>query len=115
MVVPQQPAYGQHGFAMHEGNAGVGVPQIVRPDIPKAGFRPHVLPEIGDSREMVQVPPMRGKDPCAFPRQPVQDLPRGVRKPDRARAVLAIPKEDFAFPVIPPFEGQQLALSTPRQ
>ena len=33
MVVPQQPAYGQHGFAMHEGNAGVGVPEIVRTDI----------------------------------------------------------------------------------
>ena len=25
MIVPQQPAYGQDGFAMHEGDAGVGV------------------------------------------------------------------------------------------
>ena len=33
MIVPQQPAYGQHGFAMHEGDAGVGVPEIVRTDI----------------------------------------------------------------------------------
>ena len=33
---------------MHEGNAGVGVPEIVRPDIAKVGFGPHVMPEIGD-------------------------------------------------------------------
>ena len=32
MVVPQQPANGQDGFAMHEGDAGVAVPKIVRTD-----------------------------------------------------------------------------------
>ena len=38
MIVSQQPAYGQDGFAMHEGNAGVGMPEIVRPDIAQTGF-----------------------------------------------------------------------------
>ena len=100
---------------MHEGNAGVGMSEIVRPDIAQTGFRAHVPPETCDIRQMVQVPPTRRKDPCAFPGQPVQDLPRGGRKPDRARPVLAIPQEELAFPVIPLFEGQQLAFSTPRQ
>ena len=45
MIVPQQPAYGQNGFAMHEGDAGVGVPEIVRPDIVQTGFRAHIPPE----------------------------------------------------------------------
>ena len=58
MIVPQQPAYGQDGFAMHEGNAGVGVPEIVRPDFAQAGFRAYVPPEICDIRQMVQVPPI---------------------------------------------------------
>ena len=67
MVVPQQPPYGQDGFAMHEGDAGVSVPEIVRPDIAQAGFRAHIPPEICDIRQMVRVPPMRRKYPCTFP------------------------------------------------
>ena len=38
MLVPQQPAYGQHGFAMCQGNTGVGVPEIVHPDFVQASF-----------------------------------------------------------------------------
>ena len=100
---------------MYEGDAGVGVPEIVGPDIAQTGFRAHILPETCDIRQVVQVPPTRRKDPCTFSGQPVQDLPRGGGKPDRSRPVLAIPKEELAFPVIPPFEGQQLALAAPRQ
>ena len=66
MIVPQQPAYGQDGFAMCEGNAGVGVPEIVRPDIPKAGFRPHVLPEIGDSERWSRFRQCEGKTHALF-------------------------------------------------
>ena len=47
MIVSQQPAYGQDGFAMHEGDAGVGMPEIVRPDI--VGMPEIVRPDIAQT------------------------------------------------------------------
>ena len=45
MIVPQQPAYGQDGFAMHEGNASVGMPEIVHPDVFQPCLCSHGLPD----------------------------------------------------------------------
>ena len=113
--VAEQTGHHRQRNAPHRRLAGKPVPQIVRPDIDQTRFRAHVPPEFGDFRQMARVAVTRGKDPCAFPRQPVGDLPRGGRQPDRARPVLAVAKEELAFPVVPPLEGQELALAAPRQ
>ena len=95
---------------MHEGNAGVGVPEIVRPDIAQDRLplrTSRQKPVISD--RCFKFPQREGKTHALF----LGNRSRTSRAADESQTVrgpvLAIPKEELAFPVIPPFEGQQFA------
>ena len=56
----------------------------------------------------------RGEDPDRAAGQAVEDFARGGRKPDRARADLAVAQEQLALTVVAPLQGDDLALSASR-
>ncbi len=48
IVVPEKPADGEDGLSVHEGDAGIGMTQIVQPDVRQVRFHPYLVPEGGD-------------------------------------------------------------------
>ena len=112
VVVTQQPGRGRDGFAPHDGDAGICVSKIVKPDIANVRFLPDPPPERLEHRQGERPPPLLGReDPSALAREPLQDGPCGRRQPDRPGAGLAVAQEQAPLPVVGPLQRPDLALS----
>ena len=73
-AVSQQPADGQYRLALQQGEARIGVSQIVQPDIGQPRRRSHGSPAaIQRLRPHGSGTPGRGKDPVVVPGQTVEN------------------------------------------
>ena len=114
--VTEHPADGEHRLALAQGEAGMRVPEVVKPDVGDIRFRADHVPDTVEPRGAPRPPRARAReDPCARPVQRVQNPPRRGRQPHRAGTDLAVPQEQMPRPVVGPAERQNLALAAAGQ
>ena len=104
----------RHGLAVPQRHAGVGMAEVVQPDVAQARLGPRRPPE-PVQRILVEGTGRGGEDPPASPLQPVQDMPGGRRQPDRSRTRLAVREEQPALAIVDPSQRQDLALAAAGQ
>ncbi len=112
VAMPEQATYRQHGLALSQGEAGVGVSEVVEAHIRQSGRRPNVspVPVQGFRAHGTFVPPGR-KDPGRRPFESRQDEPARAAEPHRSWSGLAVAKVQITFPVFVPPQMPNLALA----
>ena len=115
-AVTEQPGDGQHGLALPQSDAGMGVTEIVEAHAAQPGFGTNRVPE---PFEPALVPrpfaARRREHPLPGPVQPVENVPGRLRQPDGAGPSLAVAEEEVTLAVVGPAERQDLALAASRQ
>ena len=90
-AVSQQPPGGQDGLAVHDGDAGVSMSKIVKPDITNVRFLPDPPPEgLEDQHGQGTLFLRRRENPLAVPRKPVQNSASGRGQPNGPGTALGI-------------------------
>ena len=108
---PSSRGDGEDSFSLPQGDAGMGMPQVVEPDVGQAGLGAHLAPEpFQPARVAGSAGPGRGKHPSAPALQRVENLPGRFRQPDGAGSGLGVAQEDMALAVVRPSQRQDLAL-----
>ena len=116
IAVPEQPCDGEDGFALPQGDAGVGVAKIVKPNVAQVRLGADPRPEMVQPASTPRCSrPGRREDPSVDPLEPVEDVPCRTGKPDGSGTRFAVAQEETAFAVIGPAQGKNLALAASGQ
>ena len=116
IAVPEQPADGEYGLALPQGDAGMGMTKIVKTDVAQLRFGADRRPErVQPTSTRRPSGPGRREDPPAGSLDPVEDLPCRTGKPDGSGTRLAVTQEEPSFPVVGPAQRQDLALAAARE
>ena len=115
-AVTEQLGDGQHGLALPQSDAGMGVAEVVQANAAQPGFGTNRVPE---PFEPALVPrpfaARRREHPRSGPVQPIENVPGRPRQPDGAGPCLGVAEEEMPLAVVVPAERQDLALAAPRQ
>ena len=116
IVVTEQPRRRRDGLALHDGDAVVAVPAVVKPDVGNLRLFPDPAPEpLEDDRRHRPARLRRGKDPSVLPGEPVQDGAGERGQPHGPGTRLAVAQEQAPLPVVGPLQRQYLGLAAAGQ
>ena len=114
--VTEQPGDGQHGLALPQSDAGMGVTEIVEAHAAQPGFGANLVPETFQPALVPRPSAARRREhPLSGPVQPVENVPGRLRQPDGAGPSLGVAEEEMPLAVVGPAERQDLALAASRE
>ena len=112
----EQPGDGEDGLALPQGNAGMGMAEIVKANAAQSGFGADLVPKTLQPALVPRPSAARRREyPLPGTVQPVEDVSGRLRQPDGAGPGLAVAEEEMPLPVVGPAQRQDLALAAPRQ
>ena len=108
----EQPADREHRLALLQGEARMGMAEIVKPDIFQPRLGAQHPPEAVEPRRAERPVPARGReDPAGLTFERTENPSGGIRQPDGSGPGLRITQEEVAVPVVGPAERHDLALA----
>ena len=114
---PSSRANGEDGFALPQGDAGMGMAKIVKTDVVEVRLGADRRPEMGPASLYPDGPPVRGagKTHRSIRSIPSRTFRAGPDSQTVRGPVLLSRQEETAFPVVGPTQRQDLALAAARE
>ena len=107
IAMPKEPCDRKDGFALPQGDAGMGMAKIVKPSVAQVRLGADPRPEMVQPASTLRSwRPGRREDPSVDSLESVEDVPCRPGKPDGSGTRLAVAEEETAFAVVGPAQAQ---------